>query len=155
MASRQIRSLQELPVCVFFGRSAQYMRTLAAASPDFIFEAIKKEQEGTLLFYLEAAEALSLSPVEFFHASNFSMKFAAPVLLGAARGRDERNREKVGSGGIRGYRDMRYDPSGGRCSADDDQVRRCLAPCERSETTDVWGRAEAPDKITAIYSCGS
>lgn len=50
-----------------------------------MFEAIKSEREGTPRFYLEAAEAFALSPVEFFHADNFSMKFAAPVLLGAFR----------------------------------------------------------------------
>lgn len=58
----------------------------AAPFPDFLFEAIKSEREGTPRQYLEAAEALALSPVEFFHANNFSMKFVAPVLLGAARG---------------------------------------------------------------------
>lgn len=31
-------------------------------------------------------EAFALSPVEFFHAGNFSMKFAAPILLRASRG---------------------------------------------------------------------
>lgn len=52
---------------------------------DFLFEAVKSEREGTSRFYLEAAEAFALSPVEFFHADNFSMKFAARVLLGAYR----------------------------------------------------------------------
>lgn len=55
------------------------------AHADFVFEAIKSEREGTPRFYLEAAEAFALSPVEFFHADNFSVKFAAPVLLGAFR----------------------------------------------------------------------
>lgn len=53
---------------------------------DFLFEAIKSEREGTSRHYLDAAEALALSQVEFFHADNFSMKFAAPILLGASRG---------------------------------------------------------------------
>lgn len=39
--------------------------------------------------YLEAAEAFALSPIEFFHAANFSMKFAAPILLGASREQGE------------------------------------------------------------------
>lgn len=53
---------------------------------DFLFEAIKSEREGTSRHYLDAAETLALSPVEFFHTDNFSMKFAAPILLGASRG---------------------------------------------------------------------
>ena len=52
---------------------------------DFLFEAIKSEREGTSRYYLDAAEALALSPVEFFHTDNFSMKFSAPILLGASR----------------------------------------------------------------------
>lgn len=51
-----------------------------------MFEAIKSEREGTPRHYLDAAEALALSPVEFFHTDNFSMKFAAPILLGTSRG---------------------------------------------------------------------
>lgn len=53
-----------------------------------MFEAIKSEQEGTSRHYLDAAEALALSPVEFFHTDNFSMKYAAPILLGASKGRE-------------------------------------------------------------------
>eukprot|EP00903_Cladosiphon_okamuranus_P005498 g5479.t1 len=59
---------------------------IAAGETDFLFEAIKSEREGTPRFYFEALEAFALSPVEFFHANNFSMKFAAPVLLSAFRG---------------------------------------------------------------------
>ncbi|CAM9827019.1 unnamed protein product [Ectocarpus sp. 6 AP-2014] len=59
---------------------------LAAGSTDFLFEAIKSEREGSTRYYLEAAEAFASSPVEFFHADNFCMKFAAPILLDAFRG---------------------------------------------------------------------
>lgn len=54
-------------------------------TPDFLFEAMNKEREGTPRHYLEAVEVLSLSPVEFFHSRNFSMKFVAPILLNGAR----------------------------------------------------------------------
>ncbi|CAM9618499.1 unnamed protein product [Ectocarpus fasciculatus] len=59
---------------------------LAAGSTDFLFEAIKSEREGSTRHYLEAADAFASSPVEFFHADNFSMKYAAPILLDAFRG---------------------------------------------------------------------
>lgn len=66
--------------------------------------------------YLEAAEALALSPVDFFHASNFSIKFAANILLSTLKERESR-------GGASGYREdvnSRFNCS----DKDDDAVRR-------------------------------
>ncbi|CAM9350518.1 unnamed protein product, partial [Sphacelaria rigidula] len=60
-------------------------KLIAAGVTDFLFEAMNKEREGTPRHYLEAVEVLSLSPVEFFHSRNFSMKFVAPILLNCAR----------------------------------------------------------------------
>lgn len=79
-----------------------YVARINACSPypDFLFEAIKTEREGTPLYYLEAVEALSLSPVDFFHARNFSMKFAAPILLAAARGPEHND-----PGGVHGHQE--------------------------------------------------
>ncbi|CAN0375875.1 unnamed protein product, partial [Ectocarpus sp. 12 AP-2014] len=80
---------------------------LAAGSTDFLFEAIKSEREGSTRYYLEAADAFASSPVEFFHADNFCMKFAAPILLDAFRGGTECGTET-------------YDRAG--CSRSDDET---------------------------------
>lgn len=71
--------------------SLQHIRRLL---PDFLFEAIKSEREGTRRHYLEALEAFALSPVEFFHADNFSIKFASRVLLDL----DDASRDGDGGG---------------------------------------------------------
>lgn len=84
--------------------------------PDFLFEAIKTEREGTVRHYLEAAEALALSPVDFFHASNFSIKFAANVLLGTLKERESRG----GAVSCREDFNSRID-----CSDKDDDAVRC------------------------------
>ncbi|CAM9160635.1 unnamed protein product, partial [Scytosiphon promiscuus] len=95
---------------------------LRAGVTDFLFEAIKSEREGTPRRYLEAAEALALSPVEFFHADNFSMKFAAPVLLGVSRAGCG-----VGGGGWAGDgstlpHDESYDEAGLSTNSGDDEL---------------------------------
>lgn len=82
---------------------------------DFLFEAIKTEREGTVRHYLEAAEALALSPVDFFHASNFSIKFAANVLLSTLKERESR-------GGASGYREE-FNSRFNFIDKDDDAVR--------------------------------
>lgn len=84
--------------------------------PDFLFEAIKTEREGIPLHYLEAMEALSLSPVEFFHAHTFSMKFAAPILLAAARGQEHKD-----PGGVHGYQEA-DSTAGTCCKEENDEV---------------------------------
>lgn len=88
-------------VGIFFLHCA-VRRGFVRQSPDFLFEAIKTEREGTPRHYLEAVEALSLSSVEFFHSRNFSMKFTAPILLAAARG-EGTDKKELGGGGIRHF----------------------------------------------------
>lgn len=81
------------------------MNWLSLLLSDFLFEAIKSEREGSTRHYLEAADALASSPVEFFHADNFSMKFAAPILLDAFRGGTTCGPEPYDRGGGRGSDD--------------------------------------------------
>lgn len=88
--SKRVIFPREAPSCIqalflLFSWSTYDLRHIRHLLPDFLFDAIKSEREGTPRHYLEALEAFALSPMEFFHADNFSIKFASRVLLDASR----------------------------------------------------------------------